>query len=107
MNPELIMRKATAVDFANNNGKVLRGINMLRIGYNRLSSIRQALDIDPDDFADCVNYLIESGYIRIRNIDTKHEVELSAFPMDELEAKLTREGIQLLAGVIEDPCILV
>lgn len=76
MNPETMMKKARAANFIENNGKVLRGINMLRTDYNKLSSIRSALGFDNDDFADSVNYLIESEYIRIRHVDTKKAVEL-------------------------------
>lgn len=105
MNPEAMMKKARAANFIENNGKVLRGINMLRTDYNKLSSIRSALGFDNDDFADSVNYLIESEYIRIRHVDTKKSVELADYPMDELEGKLTAKGIQLLAGAVSDPCI--
>ncbi|MGN0553507.1 MAG: type VI secretion protein [Oscillospiraceae bacterium] len=107
MNPEAMMKKARAANFVENNGKVLRGINMLRIDYNKLSSIRAALGIDKDEYADSVNYLIESGYIRIRHIDTQKTVELADYHMDEIEGKLTQKGIQLLAGVIDDPCVTV
>lgn len=107
MNPEAMIKKARAADFVANNGKVLRGINMLRIDYNKLSSIRAALGIDKDEYADSVNYLIESEYIRIRHVETQKAVELADYPMDEIEGKLTQKGIQLLAGAIEDPCITV
>lgn len=105
MNPDTILKKTRAANFMDNNGKVLRGINMLRTGYNKLSSIRTALGFDTDDFADSVNYLTESGYIRIRHCDTRKDAELADYPMDEIEGKLTAKGIQLLAGVLSDPCI--
>lgn len=107
MNPEAMIKKARAASFIENNGKVLRGINMLRIDFNKLSSIRAALGIDNDDFADSVNYLIEANFIRIRHCDTHKPVELADYGMDEIEGKLTQKGIQLLAGAIEDPCITV
>lgn len=107
MNPDMMIKKARAANFVENNGKVLRGINMLRIDFNKLSSIRSALGIDKDEFADSVNYLIESDFIRIRHCDTHKVVELADYGMDEIEGKLTAKGIQLLAGVIEDSCITV
>lgn len=107
MNPEAMIKKARAASFVENNGKVLRGINMIRIDFNKLSSIRTALGIDNDEYADSVNYLIESGYIRIRHCDTHKDVELADYGMDDIEGKLTAKGIQLLAGVLEDPCISV
>lgn len=107
MNPDTMIKKAHAANFIENNGKVLRGVNMLRIDFNRLSSIRTALGIDKDEFADSINYLIESEYIRIRHCDTHKAVELADYTMDEIEGKLTAKGIQLLAGAISDPCITV
>lgn len=107
MNPDTMMKRARAANFIENNGKVLRGINMLRTDFNKLSSIRSALCLSSSDFADCVNYLIEGGYVQIRCIDTRKPAELADFSMDELEGKLTKTGIQLLAGVIEDPCVNV
>ena len=107
MNPDTMIKKARAANFIENNGKVLRGINMIRTDYNKLSSIRAALCFDEDDFTDSVNYLIESEYIKIRHCDTHMEAELADYPLDELEGKLTAKGIQLLAGVITDPCINV
>lgn len=107
MNPETMIKKARAANFIENNGKVLRGINMLRIDFNKLSSIRNALCIDKDEYADSINYLIESGYIRIRECCTHKDVELADYPLDEIEGKLTAKGIQLLAGAVTDPCIAI
>lgn len=107
MDPNAMIKKARAANFIENNGKVLRGINMIRIDFNKLSSIRTALGIDDDEFADSVNYLIEANFIRIRHCDTHKPVELADYGMDEIEGKLTQKGIQLLAGAIEDPCIAV
>lgn len=107
MDPNAMIKKARAANFIENNGKVLRGINMIRIDFNKLSSIRAALGIDDDEFADSVNYLIEANFIRIRHCDTHKPVELADYGMDEIEGKLTQKGIQLLAGAIEDPCITV
>lgn len=107
MDPEMMIKKERSANFIENNGKVLRGINMIRIDFNKLSSIRTALGIDKDEYADSVNYLIESGYIRIRHRDTHKDVELADYGMDDIEGKLTAKGIQLLAGVIEDPCVNV
>ena len=107
MDPNAMIKKARAANFIENNGKVLRGINMIRIDFNKLSSIMTALGIDDDEFADSVNYLIEANFIRIRHCDTHKPVELADYGMDEIEGKLTQKGIQLLAGAIEDPCITV
>jgi hypothetical protein len=105
MNPEEMMKKARAAVFIKNNGKVLRGINMIGTDYNNLASIRSALNMDKDEFADSVNYLIESEFVRIRSVYTEAEAELADYPMDELEGKLTAKGVQLLYDRISDPCV--
>lgn len=105
MNPEEMMKKARAAVFIKNNGKILRGINMIGTDYNNLAAIRSALNMDKDEFADSVNYLIESEFVRIRSVYTEAEAELTDYPMDELEGKLTAKGVQLLYGRISDPCV--
>lgn len=78
---------------------------MIGTDYNNLASIRSALNMDKDEFADSVNYLIESEFVRIRSVYTEAEAELADYPMDELEGKLTAKGVQLLYGRISDPCV--
>ena len=102
-----LMKKLRASNFIENNGKVLRGINMLRTSFNKLTQICSALGIDRDDFADNINYLSEAGYIRLRNCDTKIPAEFADYSMEELEGKLTALGIKLLAGKVTDDCIRV
>lgn len=105
MNPEEMIKRARAAVFIKNNGNILRGMNMLGTDYKNLASIRSALHIDKDEFADSINYLIESKFIQIRNVYTEAEAELADYPMDELEGKLTAKGVQLLYGRITDPCV--
>lgn len=107
MRDDELMKKLRASSFIENNGKVLRGINMLRTSYNRLSHIGNALGIDRDDFADNINYLSEAKYIHLRHCDTKAPAELADYSIDELEGKLTDLGIRLLAGKVKDDCIRV
>lgn len=105
MNPEEMIKKARAAIFIKNNGKILRGINMLGTDYNNLEAIRSALNMDKDEFVDSVNYLIESKFIQIRSVYTEAEAELADHSMDELAGKLTAKGLQLLYGRISDPCV--
>lgn len=90
-----------------NNGKVLRAINMLRTKYTQLEQIRYGLEptITLDELIDSVNYLDEAGFVKLRHIDSKVKTTLADAEYIDLEAKLTSEGIKLLAGKITDDCV--
>lgn len=93
--------------FFRNNGMVLKGINMLRTKYVLLSDLRYALEpnLTEAELLDSVNYLSEGGYINTRNSRTKQEVTLADCPFEELEAKVSHEGIQIIACTRTDACI--
>ncbi len=93
--------------FFRNNGMVLKGINMLRTQYVRLADLRYALEasMTEAELVDCVNYLSESGFIKTRNCHTKQEVTLADCPFDDLEAKVSSEGIKIIACARVDECI--
>lgn len=107
MNEEAIKKKMRADNFTDNNGIVLRAINIGRTKYNKLKSLRGALepDIDTAEFTDCINYLSEAGYITLRNCESKQPANVADDDIDDIEAKVSAEGIRLLAGKITDPCI--
>lgn len=108
MNIENQKRLIAAGQFKENNGRVLRTINILRTKYNALKNIKYALvDVYEDEIVDAVNYLHEAGYIYLRTVDTKTPASLSDFNFKELEAKLTAKGISFLAGETNDSCIIL
>lgn len=103
-------QRLKAGNFARNNGRVLRTINILRHKYNKLSGIQGVLEedgISEDEFLDAVNFLALEGYIHLRDVASKNEANLSDCHYDTLEARLTGKGIRLLAGGIEDTMIEV
>lgn len=105
-----IAKKIRAGGFVDNNGRVLRTINILRYKYNKLSGVCYALPyLQEDEILDSINYLQEAEYIELRHIETKAPVHSGLADNDyrELEAKLTAKGIQLLAGSIQDPVVKV
>lgn len=105
-NNEELIQKMRAGRFIENNGRILRAINVLHEKYVALSGILYALpEIDEDDLCKAVNYLDEQGYIRIREMQSKLQASISDVPYTELEAKLTGKGIQLLAGLLKDPAV--
>lgn len=95
--------------FFRNNGVVLKGINLLRTQFVSLSDLKYALEptLTESEFLDCVNYLTEGGYIRTRHTGTKQETALADAVPDELEAKVTQKGIQVIACILKDDCIEV
>ena len=108
MDMEKQMQLINAGNFKENNGSVMRTINMLRHKYHKLKSVKYALpDISEGEVLDSVNYLHEAGYIHLRNVITKQPCTLADCDFDDLEAKLTAKGISLLAGGVTDPCIIV
>lgn len=102
------MQLIKAGNFRENNGSVMRTVNMLRHKYHKLKSVKYALpDVSGGEVLDSINYLYEAGYIHLRSILTKEPATLADCDFEELEAKLTAKGISLLAGGITDPCIVL
>ncbi len=95
--------------FFRNNGVVLKGINLLRTQYVSLSELKYALEptMTEPELRDSVNYLSESGYIKMRNIRSKQNTTLADCNFDEIEAKVSAEGIKIIACVRTDDCIEV
>jgi len=91
-----MLRRMQQKTFFKNNGMVLKAVNLLRDKYVSLSDVCYALhpSMNEAEFRDAVNYLTESGYIRLADTE-----------MQELEAKVTAEGIQIIACVRTDVCI--
>ena len=108
MDKETLNRRISAGNFVENNGSVLRTVNLLKTKYNKLKSIQYALNnIDRNEISNSVNYLYEAGYLHLRNSENKQPSSLADDDFDVLEGKLTAKGIQLLAGVIQDECVEV
>ena len=93
--------------FIKNNGSVIRAINLLRTDYVKLYDVGTALEpqVTLSEVQDSVNYLHESGYIRLVKIRSLQPVDCLGDDFDNLAAKLTAKGIQLINGAIDDPCI--
>jgi hypothetical protein len=110
MDNEEIKKRIRAANAKANNGRVLRVINILRIQYIKLRDARSAMpDMKEGEFQDSINYLAEAEYIEMRHIETRAPVTTSLADHDyrELEAKLTKTGIQLLGGFCSDPLVEV
>lgn len=92
--------------FVKNNGTVLRNINMMHHQYLKLSDIKYVLeDVPENEYTDSINYLSESGYIKLRHIKTKQVADIADVDYNEIESKLTQKGINLLLGRITDELV--
>ena len=105
MDKKTLNRRISAGNFVENNGSVLRTINTLNTKYNKMKSIRHALNIEKNDIENSINYLYEAGYLHLRRAEGKQPSSLADDDFDTLEGKLTAKGIQLLAGAIQDECV--
>lgn len=90
-----------------NNGIVLKGINLLRTKYVTLTELKYALEpsVTEAELRDSVNYLSESGYINMRNIHDKQLTTLADCNFEDIEAKVSADGIKIIACVKSDECI--
>lgn len=93
--------------FFQNNGVVLKGINLLRTQYVKLSELRYAFEptMTESEFRDSVNYLSEANYIKMRNVSSKQYTTLADCNLEDIEAKTTADGIKIIACVKSDECI--
>ena len=105
MDKDTLNKRISVGNFVENNGSVLRVVNILKTKFNRLKDIKYALNIEKNDIENSVNYLHEAGYLHLRNSENKQPSSLADDDFDALEGKLTAKGIQLLAGVISDECV--
>ncbi len=92
--------------FRENNGKILRYVNMMKPKETTVGNIRFLMQGETqEDFVNSLNYLCEAGYIRIAG--PKGE----PFPgqLDEsckaYSVTLTAAGMELLMGVQESPAV--
>lgn len=108
MDNKEVLRKMRAAQFFENNGRVLRIINILRHKFEQLKGIKYALDeLDEAEFLDSINFLAEAEYIKLRDIISKAPSQLEDTDYKELEAKVTEKGIRLLGGETTDKMVKV
>lgn len=97
-----------AKHFRENNGEVLRNINILRARYSKLEDIKFVMkNVPENEFVDSVNYLYLSEYVLLRKIKTKESADIADVPYELLEAKLSPKGIKLLEGSVTDNSVEV
>lgn len=101
-------QKIKAKRFTENNGLILRTINLLRVGYEKLSDVKFATpEISEREYLDSINYLFLSEYIMLRQVKNKEPADIADCQYEDIEAKLSKKGINLLKGDITDNSVEV
>lgn len=92
--------------FRENNGQILRTVNMLKPSESTVGNIRYLMQGETQEAVqNSLNYLTEAGYIRI----TGSKGEPFSGQLDEAikgyRITLTATGLELLMGVQESPAV--
>lgn len=104
---ELEMKRRLEVgNFARDNGRIIRAINVLRGRWIDLGSIKDALS-EVENLEQSLIYLERAEYIHVRSMETKESVEVVEANDQTCEVTLTQTGIQLALYFIEDPAVKV
>ena len=99
---EKLLAEMEQSDFAKNNGKIMRTLNVLAPSYHNLSSIQRILKDDgigEGQYAACLDFLALEGYILLRTVKDHVRCEdLADHNWTELEAKLSGKVIGLFGS---------
>ncbi len=104
------LQKLDNAAFVENNGKIVRLLNILNHDYHKLGEMRHVLKtqgVDDAGFVESVNFLARAGYIELRDINSRVNANLADWQHYELEAILSDKGIRLVKGGIKDNLIEV
>lgn len=105
---EKIRRKIETASFAENNGRILRTINVLRGRWIRLSAVKDVLaDINAADLEQSLIYLEKANYITARRKDNNETIEIERADYTECEVSLTDTGIKVAVYIIKDDAVKV
>lgn len=108
-NRDELKRKMRAENFFENNGDVMRALNVGGIEYHPLKTVRKVLpELTEIEFLKSINYLQLKGYIMVRRVDTHQITEIADAEYTLLESRLSAKGIDLTGAIIpEDPAVPV
>lgn len=107
MEQQEMLERIRQKTFFKNNGLVLKTVHLLQGKYIALTDVCYVLEpsMTESDFLDAVNYLAESGYLKLRHIRTRQHTTLADASLSELEAKVSAAGIQIIACARTDACV--
>ena len=104
---EKIRQKMENGNFISNNGRILQMLDVLTGDYKKLKELRYVLsDMDESEIMRSIDYLYESGYVKLRDTETGKSTTIADTPSFKyLAAKLTADGTRILVGRKTDVCI--
>ena len=102
-----ILEEVETDNFARLNGAIIRTIAVIfHSGWENGQNIRAAFkDKQESDIYSCLDYLQLCGAVKVRVSNTKDEVEINDFELDEVDIRLSDYGIKLYRGVKKDELI--
>lgn len=105
---EDVKKKILQSDFAKNNGRILRTVNILSGKYINVDSVCDALDnvMSIGEFDESLVYLHKGCYIEMRNKYNQHIItDMTKETYKDIEVCLTQKGIKLARGFITDEAV--
>jgi len=98
VNKKKVIDEIVANDFAKQNGAIVRTMgNIFHSTWFKASDLQVVFrDKDESDIYFSLDYLQQCGMIAARHIESKEPVEINDFDLDEMEIRLTADGIKLL-----------
>ncbi len=103
---EKLKREIENGKFFVNNGRVLQLLAVITGGFKKLTELKFVLtDMEEYELVKSIDYLYESGYIKLRDTETGKPSTLADTPFKYLATKLTEDGTRVLVGKKDDVCI--
>lgn len=104
-----LKRRLEVGDFARNNGRILRAINILRGKWINLDTVQAALmqEMNEAEFETCIIYLEKAGYILVREIASKKIVEAASCNYPLMEVTLSKDGMDIALYFKKDDAVIV
>jgi len=91
-----MMDEISVNDFTKLNGTIMRTVGTFSHPWFKGSNLKIALNKDDVEIYQSLDYLQQCGFIKVRVIDTKEEVEVYDFDLEEIEVRPSADGIKLL-----------
>lgn len=97
-NKKRVIDEIVANDFAKQNGAVVRTMgNIFHSTWFKASDLLVVFrDKEDADIYFSLDYLQQCGAISVRHMESKELVEINDFDLEEVEIRLTADGIKLL-----------
>ena len=103
-----LKKRIEASNFAENNGAMIRFINILDGDWIRLATIKTALpEFSEAEFWDSLTYLQKEGYIDILYCSAQQLIDARRADPKKCDVSLTAKGIRLARYIDTDPAVLV